>query len=458
MKVITLRRNFRPVSFGYETSQIYRHQILSQEGIDNEYLVTTPFLSMYWWLRIAQMGFQADCFKILPHLYSDLSDRKHTMTVEAFEHSIGNPSVLNTSDSGTTYQLPDGFLDTIVSNTGHVLRAIKRNSSLQVVEDSIVTEGLFYTDYRNGHFAYFNKDGSLSIQGETNGRETYYRLPNQSHIQVTEADLVIDYLGKTASKNLVIINDQLQERMDEVVQFCEGHSIRYYDFLHYDKYYSNDHRLLANPKPVRNNTLVASPYIIDKLKQEGIETRFVNPIGVEPSRDLPNLTCNRFVLIGNFTRQKRINMAIEAFSLLPELTLDIYGGTLADFQAMYPTENIPENVHFKGMIASKAIRHQEYMGYLSCSETEMYANSLVESLGAGLLPILSDVDFAHSKTLRDLQMDTAFTDTDSLVAVLKRVAELSLEAKTSLAYKILAYAENFNHAKAKESLLQVLTC
>lgn len=468
MKVFTLRRNFKRQSFGYETTQAYRHKTFNEMGISNAFLVSTPFIGVCWWKFVQSLGFDIskEKFVILPHLFSDLNDRVHSVNEETFEESIlpkltSQPSISITSGvSGKTYEFADFWLDTLLTSDGHVARFIKRNKSLKIIEESIVTNGLFYTDFKDGSFQYYRADGSIVLKGSVTGKKRThtYNLVTKPDSEITEAMLIEAYLNGNANSGDLVINDQSQERDEDVLKFCQIKGLRYLDVLHFNIYYALENKLLKKIQPHLPNLLVASPHIIKDLADEGISATFVPPMGIDVQDALPvGLTSNKFLLVGNFTKDKRLDLALQAFAKLPDLSLDIYGGTLQEYKQFYPNVTVPDNVTFKGLIPTDKIPRNAYLGYLSCSASEMFGNAMVESMGVGNVPVLSNVDYAHRPVGQALGTPV-FETAEELEKVLKDLyCNTNQEEKENLSRRVLNYAkENFGEDKVKQAWLKVI--
>ena len=220
----------------------------------------------------------------------------------------------------------------------------------------------------------------------------------------------------------------------------------------HDTYYTNvDNQLYL--RELEPEMFTASKYINKELlERDNVKGVFIPPTYAEISPRIPiGLLSNRFLITSVLTDTKRVDMAIKAFSRVPELELHIYGGDHMSIMKLKESVDVPSNVVFKGFVHSSNIPRHIYAGYVSCSKKEMYANAMVESMGIGLLPILSDVDYAHSVALQNIDEPFGFTNEDELVKVLEYVRDMSPYERYRVSKKVLDYADKtFSYKIAKE--------
>lgn len=308
-----------PRVYGYETSQVYRHALLDHEGIPNKFLITKPFIQYYWWKRLEAMGFNLDNVIVLPHLFSDMSDRVHSLTVADFEATLPEHVVLAEHNNGKTYQLSDGgfYIDTTVNPDGLVLAYQKRTSSLMTVETAVCTEGIFYACDNEGNFKYLNRNGSVGLYGRLVGKQYEYRLP-EDDTWYSDADLTLVYLKGVAQVGDIFINDNMRDQWQGISEWAEKSGMKYINYLHYNHFYAQENFENYNVT-LPNKFMVANEHIIDSLRSEyGVNPDYVHPIGVSIAKTTPlGIQSSRFMLVGNITKAKNVNMAVEAFARLP---------------------------------------------------------------------------------------------------------------------------------------------
>lgn len=478
MTIYTLRN--RPMNYkmyGYETSQVYRHKVLDQEGIDNQFLICQSFIHSFWWKRLASMGFNMNKVTVIPHTFSNMSDRCHTMVESDFEQLLTEPfEVVASHVGGKTYKFENYYMDTMTNSDNCVISYSKRSLNLETIERGVVTEGLFYTTDKDGNFSYFNKDGSVALSGSKFDGEFYYQLPDDDIEWYSDEELTQLYLETIVKPGDIFINDSMQDQWLELATWLEARGAQYYNVLHYDHFSAKQRLKKYDTKLPNDKFMVASPHIIHALKLhestgDQFDPRFVHPVGVTVKTELPldGLMSNKFMMASNLTKPKRVDMAVGVFVDLVkdgyDVQLDIYGSTLAEFLRTYPefegivdTKPYSEKIVFKGTVDSDRIPRSDYLAYISCSETEMYANAMVECLAEGLIPILSHTPFTHTPVLNDLSLHhLEFDDAEGLNVAVKEVLNLSLSQRLVYSHTILNYAKaNFGHEEARKTLLQFL--
>lgn len=444
MTIYTIRTGLTGQSYGFTTTQAYRHQLLEQRGISHRLVVSSPLSFPYKKRLLQQVGLDAKWVTIVPEMYSDLSSNAqsfHRTQFEAWLEQVdGAVSTLIDNDTQLTYRTPKGYYDVDVQVNGILTSLLFRHIDLSFGYRATCTNGVFFRDFENGTFDYLNADGTIAI--------TCYRVEGNYEFEIngkrlTDNELLFDYLKKIMTTDDVIINDQLQSDHHQLRIYCREHDIAFRDVLHYSHFHAikqaTNYRTIL-PKDV----FVAVKKQTEWLQNEGLNARYFPPVGVSISPQLPRgLNSNRVCLMGNFRAVKRIDMAINAFRKVPELELHIYGGRAEEIEQLKKSGNLPENVVLKGFVQNNRIPRQDYFAYLSCSETEVYANALVECMGVGLIPILSDVDFQHRTVLHDLHLETGFETVDELIVILKKFAYHIVKNRDGIAKSVQQYAKQY---------------
>ena len=141
---------------------------------------------------------------------------------------------------------------------------------------------------------------------------------------------------------------------------------------------------------------------------------------------------------------------------MPELELDVYGGSPEDVDQFRRSNDVPDNVHMMGSRRSSEIPRGSYLGYVSCSESEMYANAMVEACATGIIPVVSDVDYGHRQYLREIGCGTGFCDADGLVRKARLVASWDLDERKRWSRRVLAWARKFSRDSVDEVILEDL--
>lgn len=455
MTVYTLRTWLTDKSFGYETTQVFRQNVLNDLGIDNKLLVSTPYSAPYWREQMMYIGYNPENVVILPHLYSDIDVEVNNYRITDFEKDLLNKGIVWQSKKEQTsneilYTLETGYLNVNLNSEGFVIMFIERSLSLEFISRTTVHEKPFFTIYSDDSFEYLNKSGSIAIRGNIiKGNCNYYL----NDCLVSTDDLFLQYLRKNIKPDEdIVLNDQLQAASKRIRNYCQSVGLMYRDILHYN-HIEAVNSLQTYTTVLDKEIFVASPYIIPSLAEEGVKAIFLPPTAVKIANDVPKgIGSNKLLLVGNYNIGKRIAMAVEAMKSVPELELHIFGGSLEEIQEFKKEYIIPTNVIIKGFVPSESIRRNEYLAYLSCSRTEMFANAMVECLGQGLLPVLSRVDFGHNQALEELGFydQFGFDTVEDLIKVLKDLATMTIEQRQQLSSQILDYAQKFSYLEARK--------
>lgn len=451
-KIITIRTFLSDYSFGYETTQIFRHKVLTELGYEHILINGTPFESEHWKLKLRSLGFDPDTVIILPREYSDIEFESVGYTAKDFEKDYLDKYewTLKQPDEYTwNYKIQGIGYFTLEAREDKTIRNIFfRDKSLRFIYTIIVKEKPYYKYYENASFEYFNRDGSIALSGKKfNNESCEYEINGK---KFTQEQLFIDYLSRI-KEDFLVINDQIGQQYSELKLYCKQRKIPYRDVLHFNHEQGRKNRDDYTLK-LDEEIFVASPYIIPFLKTEGTTGVFIPPMGVEVSKTVPKgLSSNKFLIVSNYDKGKRIEMAVKAFSKLPHLQLDIYGGFIHDIGDFRRDNEIPDNVNIKGFVESENIPRDEYLGYISCSKSEMFANAMVECLCCGLIPILSKVDYGHNQVLEELSIkDTnGFESVEELIEAVKYVVSLNEDERQKVSKKILEYSYKFNLENSK---------
>lgn len=453
MTLYTLRSWMSDKTFGYETTQVFRQNVLNDLGIANYLLLGTPYSTPFWKEQLQAQGYKLDHVIILPHLYSDIDTCLRTYQLDDFEADLTKKHIIWKdkqifSPTTAMYTTDEGYFDLNLTAEGNILSIIERSKNLELKAVTSVFEKPFFTNFSDDSFCYYDKNGNIVLQGRIEDKECYYFYQGQKWTMI---DLFVNFLSdRIVPDQDIVLNDQFISQTLET--FCQDQGITYRFILHYNHYFSQKNVEDYNVK-LGKEIFVASPYIIEPLAKDGIQAEFLPPIAIQVAQQPPRgLKSNKLLLVGNIYDHKRVAMAIQAMREVPDLELHIYGGRVEAIQALKEQHTIPDNVIFKGFVPSSQIPRSDYCAYLSCSLSEMFANAMVECLGLGLIPILSRVDFGHNQVLEELGIyqQCGFDSVEGLVKVLKNLASLPIEDRQQLSNKILHYSQKFSYAEAQK--------
>lgn len=269
--------------------------------------------------------------------------------------------------------------------------------------------GFTYGAYINLPTWFFDEEGKFS-DGEvlySNGRafvqDDRWNFEKEGVIY-SEDDLIIKYLVENASVGDVFIRDDSRIPMSKVVRFMNNNGFRYYEYIH--------HRVLDNGLlPVLNrkiNYLVASEVLTEKLEVMGYKVKFFPPKLLDYASAKSVVGVWRYLWSGHMGGYKNFEQVVRVFRGCPDVTVDVYGGTLSEFELFNP----PENIRFMGRV--DVVPYDEYDGYISTSVGEVFANACVEAMSFGLKCIVRGTDYPYVFYSRSTKGDvtTCVSDED----------------------------------------------
>ena len=216
--------------------------------------------------------------------------------------------------------------------------------------------------------------------------------------------MIIKYLTQYAESGDVFIRDDSRFPMPKVVRLMNNNGFTYYEYIH--------HRVLDNGLlPVLNrkiNYLVASEVLTERLEDMGYKVKFFPPKLLDYASAKSVVGVWRYLWSGHMGGYKNFEQVVRVFRACPSVMLDVYGGTLSEFESF----NSPENIRFMGPV--DVVPYDEYDGYISTSVGEVFANACVEAMSFGLKCIVRDTDYPYGFYARCTKGDvtTCVSDED----------------------------------------------
>ncbi len=257
-------------------------------------------------------------------------------------------------------------------------------------EDRFKKIGFDYGTYINLPTWFFGNEGKLG-NGEFlygNGRAFVQNdrwFFEKEGVIYSEDDLIIKYLSQHALEGDVFIRDDSRIPMPKVIRFMNNNGFTYYEYIH--------HRVLDNGLlPVLNrkiNYLVASEVLTERLYNMGYKVTFFPPKLLDYARTKSVVGVWRYLWSGHMGGYKNFEQVVRIFRKCPGVTLDVYGGTLSEFESFNP----PGNIRFMGRV--DVVPYGEYDGYISTSVGEVFANACVEAMGCGLKCIVKSTEYPY---------------------------------------------------------------
>lgn len=356
VKVFTIKEEVPVRKFGFESSQLARQKILGDLGLEHQVVLTNlGTLVPNFVEKLTDLGFNNFYHSILD--LSDLSRKNPCLKTED----------LNLKGVSTIEKTNDGFVGLVYFKDGSV--------------ECYTSSLLYRLNKDNTIFELFDSHGVL-LKGDMSSPYHVYENLRTGEVD-SQWTLLVKYLAEHSTVDDKFIVDMVNEYPLQLRKFFQNTGRTLFAYTHYN--ILDPQMKFVLQKWCQN--LVASPVLEERLGSESVQ--FLPPIYVNDIIEKEYNSVTDWCIVGNMTFIKRCEWAIEVFRDLPYSSLTIYG----NLPEGYTEENLPKNVHFKGFL--EEIPYESHQGYLSCSQSECFANSAVEASSKGLVCLLSDVDLAH---------------------------------------------------------------
>lgn len=380
MKVFTIKEELPLRKFGFESSQLARQELFTELGIEHNLVLTNiENLVPNFVETLDKFG-----FKNFYHSIFDLSDLARTKPCLT-------ENDLNLQGVSTIEKTNEGFVGLVYYEDG----------SVECYTNSL----LYRLNKDNTLFELFDSQGLL-LHGDVSQPYHTYEDVRTGEID-NQWSLLVKYLAEHSTTEDKFIVDMVNEYPLQLRKFFQNTGRTLFAYTHYN---------ILDPqmKFVLQNwcqNLVASPVLEERLGLENV--KFLPPIYVDKGIERTFSSVTDWCIVGNMTFIKRCEWAIEVFRDLPsDYSLTIYG----NLPEGYTEGNLPKNVHFKGFV--EEVPYQNHQGYLSCSQSECFANSAVEASANGLVCLLSDVDLAHKYYANKCDNTQLFKTSEELKSLL----------------------------------------
>lgn len=437
MKVYTIFYKGNDVRYGYESSQVSRQKIFDKLGIEHKVVLGLPLPYPNWRERMESIGYSnyiSTC-----NLYSDIANDKLTLTFDDYKKNKNIEEV----EQGQDYLKikEEGKEKTIY---------LTKEAVISHIEDDDYT--YFYTsnlylkkEKSTACLFWYNKDSSLSLRAEPGLKADYIFYDAENNLIGNADSLMKNFLVQNLQVSDILIYDPIFRIAGDLKRFLRIKNIKTYQVIHYN-ILAPDFSYMIPALKDWLKYIVASEKLVDPLKSAGLDVEFLPPMHtekVEKEKDYPSIT--NYCLVGSYSYIKRIEMAVEAFEQLEknglDVTLTIYGGDKEDIENFKKENYIPGNVKF--ITRLDRVPYEKHDAYISCSQSECFANAMVEASSHSLAILASDVDLAHrhyaslSKNLR------LFDKVEDLVELISELSKNGAKSSTEI-------AENYTEEKVAE--------
>lgn len=362
-QAFTVHGFFTKHRLGFESTHLSRQSIFKDLGIPHTVIFSDPFIFISNWVEHVE-GIGYEVFKNVLLEQSSIALDRPCLTEEQAVALIDIKEPINSiSFSKDNYVAAIHFSNESYHFTSTVFLHQK---------DKKIT---LYD--RGGEVCQLVKDDS------------YWQLTYPDGTKKSNWDLIVEWLAEHSNRNDIFITDFSSDHPIVLKKFIQNTGRQLQNIIHYNILSSK--MLFKFPRWCR--LLTASERLTERLLNLDIETTFVPPIAVNQALVKRFSKVTDYCLVGSKFPIKRIEIAIQVFESLAadesDLHLTIYGGLPEGIEL----EDLPANITYAGHVTD--VPYWKHEGYISCSESECFANAMVEASSYGLVAVVSDVDLAH---------------------------------------------------------------
>ncbi|HXL73839.1 MAG TPA: glycosyltransferase family 4 protein [bacterium] len=178
-----------------------------------------------------------------------------------------------------------------------------------------------------------------------------------------------------------------------------------------------------------------------------------------------NIHQGRMVYLGRVDRHKRVDNLIRVVAELRhrgrKVSLGVYGpewnNCLPDLQKLADELKVADFIDWKGKVSDGDIQEAlaEAQFFLSASEYEGFGISAVEAMASGTVCVLNDIESFRKILGEERQLLVDFNDTDSSVAAILELMNLTGEQYSALGGSLKSRAKLFSWESTVEKIERV---
>lgn len=417
MKVYTIFYKGYDGRYGHESSQVSRQKVFDTLGITHTVVLGLPLPYPDWRKRMMDTGYTQ--FVSTCNLYSDIADDSLSVTVGMYVDNQ-DVTVIEKQEQSVT------IVEAGIEKTIHV----NEDGYISYIEDDtflyFYTSAMYLKKEKATAFLYwYQKDGTLSLRGEPSVKADYMFYDQDNQLIGNTDTLMKRFLVQTLQECDCLIYDKLFSIAGDLKRYLRMKKIRTYQVIHYNVLAPMFSSVLPQLKPWLRY-LVASEMLLEPLQQLGLDVHFVPPMHSDVvAPKTVHQRIRNYCLVGSYSHIKRIDMAVEAFAELErrgiDVTLTVYGGDHDNIEQFTSQHEIPKNVTFMSKVDTVPYAHHQ--AYISCSQSECFANAMVEASSYSLALVLSKVDLAHTYHARQHADIRVFETLEELVTTIIELAE-----------------------------------
>lgn len=446
MKVYTVFYKGNDARYGYESSQVSRQRVFDKLGIPHTVLLGLPLPYPDWRKRLEDIGYTQ--YISICNRYCDSADDTLNVTFEAYQQ--GKNIVI--------VEQAEYFVKVLESSVMKTIYFTQNNVISHIEDDTFI---VFYTsgpylkkDKNTAQLWWYNKDGSLALRGEPSIKADYLFYDAANQLIGNSDTLMKQFLVDHLALQDAVIFDPLFTIAGDLKRYLMMKKIKSYQVIHYNVLADNFSHIIPSLKPWLTY-IAASEKMVEPLQRLGLDVAFVPPMHIEEVANKKQYqTITNYCLVGSYSYIKRIDMAVQAFAELAKrnspVHLTIYGGDEADILTFKKQHVIPNNVRFVPRVDT--VPYEQHEAYISCSQSECFANAMVEASGKGLAIVASNVDLAHRYYATLSQSVTLFDTVDDLISCIHTLSQVGGTSATEIAeqYALENTSEHYKQLFLKE--------
>lgn len=381
---------------GFESTHVARQKIFDALNMPHTIIFSDPFIASPNWVeRIHQVG----------------QVQYKNPLLEQSDIALDTPS-LTREEAMALLDNPIDVKDVQYTENNMV-------SSITLAEETVYfTSGIFMTKKDTIITLYNAKSEVCTIELEG----AYWIMTYPDGHKKTNIEIMAEWLSEHSKTDDIFITDFSSDHPLALKKFFQNTNRQLYAVIHYNIFSS----IMRFAFPRWCKLLVASEMLVEKLNMLDVTAQFLPPICVENVDKKNYEGLKRFCLVGSKYPVKRMEIAVNAFRELQDtdVHLTIYGGLAESVQQ----EDFPANITYVGHV--KEVPYGEHDAYISCSQSECFANAMVEASSHGLACLVSNVDLAHKYYA---SIDTAvhlFEDEEDLKQKIKELSQQTAASAT----------------------------
>lgn len=385
--VLSIVDRLNPNPLGIEKTISYRTKYLGYLNALPYTIIREPVvLPDLRWYYSQHMRFREDTTIVVPNLTSDIGMDWCSYYIENYFKDNNVLSVEYIDKNKIKVYLIDGF-DILNIRNGVIVQSLftKYNNSKPTLY-KLYSSGLYLIkNYETDELTYLNKDGSIALIKKRDN--TWWRNDRETSL----SEILLTFIETFNNHDVIIIKDYFNNDYPLLRDYAREKKIPYIGYIHYSPLDTKG-EVVDTVKNADFDLIISSskPMIKDIKTIKKIPIIYIPPIFTRVYKKNNNLKDKRrFLMLTSSFSGKRVKEITNWFEEIDEdIVLDVYGLTK-------PNNTEYKKVFFKGFVHTDFIKWDDYIGYISNSESEAFSVALHEAIAHGLKPIVFDSNYAH---------------------------------------------------------------